>query len=157
VTAEIVFDDEVMLAGWRDSSDKGQWVRLWLDHDSVLHPFAGFNRRKGDQPGDYFACAFVATTEPGSGESIDRPNQRKESQRAWLMINSQRFRQWLEERCEYTAVLERKGRRWDPETVKSYVKWKLKIESLSELDKHNGALERFDREFREPFVHWADR
>lgn len=156
-TAGIIYDDECMLAGWGDTSDKGQWVRLWLDADASLHPFAGYKRRGASEAGDYFAAAFVLTTEPGGPAEAVQSRGRKPSQHAFLLIGSSRFRQWMEERNAYTKTLEKKGRRWDPETIKRYVKYRLQIESLSELDRGEDVLRRFNSEFREPFMLWSDR
>lgn len=158
------YDGPVMLAGWGDSSDKGQWVRWWLDEESALHPFAGFTRRSGMGLGKFFAAVVALTVEPGGclqdahetgGDK--QPAPRKLSADAHLIVTSQRFGQWLEEKCEYTTRLHEEGRKWDAQTAKKYVKWKLKVESLSDLDRIEEKAEQFHKEFRIPYSKWNGR
>lgn len=58
-TGEEVMMLECMLADWKDSSSVGQAFKFWLDHESTLHPFAGFKRRKASEPGDLFTLTLV--------------------------------------------------------------------------------------------------
>ncbi len=154
------YESDVMLAGWGDTSDKGQWVRFWLDEEAGLHPFSGFHRRTSGVVGQLFAAAINITTEP-NGHPGDVPQSKNKgrtlSQMAFLTITQARFKQWLEEKSEFTRKLHAQGRTWDANTVKAYVKWVLKIESLGDLDRVTEAAERFQKEFEQPFNKWSGR
>lgn len=41
---QMIYEDEVMLAGWNDSQQKGHTVKLWLCNDNMGHPFEGISR-----------------------------------------------------------------------------------------------------------------
>lgn len=158
------YSGDVMLAGWGDSHDKGQWVRFWLDPEASLHPFAGFTRRSTSSVGQLFAAAIVITIEPGGGLQVSEDaaagddhggnRVRRLSSDAHLMVTGNFFRQWLEEKSDFTEALHRKGRTWDAVTSKKYVKWVLGIESLSDLDRMSDKADRFHKEFRIPFSKW---
>lgn len=157
------YTGDLMLAGWGDSSSKGQWASYWIDEDSNLHPFAGFTRRSTGVVGQTFAAAFVILTEPGgnidasapAGRSIQAP--RKLSADAHLMITGPFFRQWLEEKSEYTQALHQKGQTWTAETARRYVKWLLGIESLADLDRMAEKATMFHEKIRRPFAKWNGR
>jgi hypothetical protein len=157
-----IYDGEIMLAGWGDT-ERGQSVKFWLDNEASLHPFAGLRRRAGKELGQFFAVAMTLVDDSG-GPAVDRdiedtmtrPGQKRRSlsQDAYLIITSDRFCQFLREKCEYTAVLDRKGRAWDGPTAKNYVKWRLSIESLGDLDRSADAAKRFHEEIRIPYSRW---
>lgn len=152
---------EAMLCAWGDTSNHGQWFRLWLDDEASHHPFGGYKRRSDKNLGDLFVGVFVLTTEPGGAAVTDAEHEQdakrknfRPSQKAHLLIGDSFFMAWLKEKSDFTTKLDAKGRSWDKETAKSYVKWALKIESLSDLDRNDDALRRFNERFQLPYAKW---
>ena len=154
---------DIMLAGGGETFDKGQWITLWIDEDSSLHPFAGFTRRSAGAVGQKFAAVFVVTAEPGGdAEPVTAAVQsagsvRKLSQDAYLIVTGGFFCQWLEEKSEWTEKLHKAGRVWNADTAKSYVKHMLDIESLSDLDRDAEKAKLFHELVRKPFSQWRGR
>lgn len=160
---DAAYDGEVMLQAWTDS-DRGRSVKFWLDEESHTHNFAGFNKRTSKEPGSMFAAVLVLLQDDGSvldekREEAVTDKRKKFSSQAHLMVTSPLFIQYLIERCGHTQVLERKGLSWTPDRAKQYVKTKLGIESLSDLDRDEVALAKFHEQIRKPYSRFtgADR
>lgn len=155
-----VYSGAVMLCAWADSSTKGLSVKFWLDDEASHHPFAGYSRRTADKLGDHFAAVICLATDDGAaidGIEHKEPKRRPFSSSVHLMVTSDKFVQWLNEKSEYTAALHKKGRRWDGQEAKRYVKWKLGVESLADLDTHPDKAKRFHEEIRKPFLKFTGR
>jgi hypothetical protein len=160
-TGVFVYQDDVMLAGWGESHDKGQWVRFWLDEEADRHPFAGLSRRQTQELGQFLMVVLVAIDDEGKPVDLDmedkliaiatHPKRRSLAQDAHLIIYGVQFQQWLREKNPHTAHQER---RWDGEDAKRWVKRFLGIESLSDLDRNAYAAQRFHKEIRIPFSQW---
>lgn len=163
--SNIVYSSDGMLAGWGDSHDKGQWVKFWLDEEADRHPFAGYRRRHGQELGQFFMVALVLLDSEGNAidptaehlaeAAAESRKGRTISQQAHLMITGSMFVQYLREKSSWTKTLIRQGREWDADLARRYVKWFLKIESLSDLDRYPEKEARFHREIREPFSKWS--
>lgn len=161
----LVYGSDLMLAGWGDTSDKGQWVRFWLDEEADRHPFAGFRRRAGKELGQFFMLALVLLDTDGQPidphavaitEAAAAPKKgRTFAQSAHLMITGNLFVQYLREKSDWTGKLRKKGQEWTPELARRYVKYVLGIESLSDLDRFPEKVALFHREIREPFSKWS--
>lgn len=111
-----------------------------------------------------FAAVLVLLQDDGSvldekREEAVTDKRKKFSSQAHLMVTSPLFIQYLTERCGHTQVLERKGLSWTPDRAKQYVKTKLGIESLSDLDRDEVALAKFHEQIRKPYSRFtgADR
>lgn len=164
-TQRIVYADGGMLAGWGESHDKGQWLKFWLDEEADRHPFAGCRRRSSAETGQMFMLAAVLLDtdgrpiDPGQERRMEihetHPKQRSPSQSIYLMVTGHRFVQYLKEKSDWTKRLARAGREWTPDLAKSYVKFRLKIESLSDLDRNPEKLKEFHQIIRRPFEKWA--
>ena len=154
-TGEMIYADQAMLAAWGDTPS-GQTVRLWLDEDSALHPFAGSRKRQGKDPGSVFQLVMVELAEDEQPvdqvqRSVVEHARKKQtlSQQAHLMISSPMFVQYLKETRPGLV------KNWDADTARAYVKTILKIESLSDLDRHKGFADRFHEQVRKPYARWG--
>lgn len=157
---EMIYEDEVMLAGWNDSQTTGHTVKLWLVSDTLGHPFEGFERHK-----DRFAISLVELDddqEPIDQEMRDkvessgkRPSERL-SYVAAMLCKNEGFWEWIghDERIKQRI---REGEA-DPlnleEEARQWILRGLSIGSRSELDKDPVLAERFHNEIRRPFLMW---
>lgn len=92
----------------------------------------------------------VDQDDQASAEGVARPRrQQKLSSAAHLIIQGHLFAQFCSEQGWPSP---RKG--WTPETARRFVKWKLGLESLSDLDRDDGKAQRFHAEFRKPYLAW---
>lgn len=151
---QAIYDSEVMLAGWSES-DRGRMLKLWLDEHGGQHPFSGLNARTAKEPGQLFGAVFVLITD--DGQAVDQEvedrlggKRRKLSSDAHLIVTGPLFAQFLSERYELPARLRAQG--WTADIAKRFVKHRLGIESLSDLDRNEAAATRFHEEFRKPFA-----
>lgn len=156
------YDGEAMLRAWGDT-EKGQTVGFWLDNEAAQHPFAGLTRRTPTVVGQLFAGAFVILDCDGSPVDVEAQaaledssasRGRKLSSQAHLIITGQRFCQYLEETSGWTAKLRATGRSWTPEQARLYVKWRIEVESLSDLDRDAKKATAFHELIRKPFALW---
>lgn len=184
-TGEMVYHDQVMLAAWGDNSTHGQHFKLWLDEDSAQHPFAGYERRKAQNPGDLFAVGLVELNDDDTaidqtarekleGAVAGQPNGGAPSggasrvqtpaapKAAGSGYKAKKFSSSVH--LMVTGALfvrwlretrPKVVKEWTPELAKRYVKQLLEVESLSELDRNPKAAERFHRDIRRPFEKWA--
>ena len=163
-TGRIVYDGELMLAGWNDSSDKGQWVSFWLEENATIHPFHGFSRRTTEKLGCLFAVEIVVDNGPTARGGLGRRHapmepraKRPLSSTAHLLVTGQRFVQFLTEKSKDTKIIEANGAAWTPERAKKYVKKLIGLESLSELDYNPGKAEAFREQIIKPYERWSGR
>lgn len=145
---EIRVNTEVMLKGWTESATGGQQFSLWLDNESTLHPFAGCQHRKREEPGEMFKISLLElqdddTPEPQEG----RIRTRTKSQDAHLLVTGSMFVQFLRETKGSMA-------QWDSGKSKQYVKSKLGIESLSMLDRMPDKAKEYDEKIIKPYEQW---
>jgi hypothetical protein len=155
-TGELIFNGEVMLAGWNDTSFQGQTIKLWIDEESTRHPFAGYIRRSGKAVGSIFQSVLVEVSEDDTPvdqhaeKNLEDAHARKKkafSSSAHLMVTSAKFVQYVRETQNCTGTV-------DPEYAKKWVKWRVGIESLSDLDRDPMALKRFREVIQRPFARW---
>jgi len=154
-----VYDDMVQLAGWADT-ERGKTGRFWLDEEAERHPFAGYKKRNAKEPGSLFGFVLVQLTDDhkpvdqdalASAEALQQPpGKRKLSAEAHLMVTSHWFVQYLKER-----VKQPRSGPWTAESARRWVKWKIQIESLSDLDRSEEKAHRFHEEIRKPFAKWS--
>jgi hypothetical protein len=156
-TGEELWSGETMLAAWGDSSTTGQSIKLWLDEETERHPFAGCARRKGQVPGDFFAVVLAELDDdenPVHQGARDRAEahhskHRTFSQSAHLLIARGSFLAWLREIRNIASPT--------PESARVWVKRLVGIESLSDLDRNQGARERFRELVQHPYAQWAEQ
>lgn len=155
---EVVFNGEAMFAGWSDTSSKGQIVKFWLDDEATAHQFAGFRARGPDGIGTIFGVVLVELGDDNA--PVDQVAEkaviegRARAKRAFsssvhLMVTSEKFVQWVRE----TAKL-KPGIELTPEVSKRWVKHKLGIEHLSDLDRDPEKLRLFHEKIRRPYARW---
>lgn len=167
-SGEIVYAGGAWLAGWGDSSDKGMWVRFWLDEEADRHPFAGCNKRSQEHPlGTMFMAAMVALDDAGQpidpakehlAGAVETPRKgRTLSQMAHLIITGPRFCQYLREReAEYTPRVVAKHGGWTPDLARRYVvRVVLGAESLTVVDHDQEKAKIFHERVRIPFSRWS--
>lgn len=158
---DAAYDSELMFMGWSDS-DRGRTVKFFLDEFADTHPFCGFEKRSTKTPGSIFAAVLVLLQDDGTvldekKEEAVTGKRRRFSADAHLMVTSPLFIQYLTERCGHTQVLEKRGLSWTPALAKQYVKTKLGIESLSDLDRDAAALAKFHETIRIPYSKFTGR
>lgn len=154
------YDDELQLMGWADTSgSSGRTVKFWLDEEADRHPFAGYDKRTTSKPGSLFSMLLVQLAD--NGHPVDQADQaaaegagrtrgkQKLSSAAHLIITQPLFVQFCAETFPKTP---RGG--WTPETTKRFVKWRLGIESLSDLDRDEAKAQDFHSVFRKPYLAW---
>ena len=154
-TKQMVYQDEVMLAGWNDSQSSGHTVKFWLATDAMGHPFEGFDRKT-----DSF---YVSLVELDDDETTVNQNLRNRleskgkspSQRlsyvAAMLCKNEDFWRWSgiqQGWPEDAAYGEQEAREW--------MLLQLEIESRSELDKDPDKAALFHEIIRKPFVEWSD-
>lgn len=140
---------EVMLKGWTESATGGQQVSLWLDNEAALHPFAGCRARKRDEPGEMFKLSLVEideVEEPVQQEG--RTRTRTISQQAHLLVTGGMYVRFLKETKSHVR------NDWDGTLSKQYVKHRLDIESLSDLDKLPAKAQEYQEQIVKPFERW---
>lgn len=153
-----IYTGELMLAGWGDGSDRGQWATFWIEEHDDMHPFAGLRGRQGKEPGEMLMMVLVELDE--DQEEIDqqargrveRSGQRLSQYAHLLATSSPMFLQFLRERVR------RPGQDdvvWTADLARKYIKWKCGVESLSELDRDAAAAARFTDLVRKPFAKWS--
>lgn len=154
LTQQITYDDTVQLAAWT-TSNSGHSVKFWLDELASTHPFAGFIKRTAKQPGSMFTMVLAEIPEdPVADTEEDGPKRRRLSAQAHLIVTSALFVQYLTERPP--RVLPIAGDP-TPESVRAWVKRRLGIESLSDLDHLEDRAEAFHRYIRRPFLEWQGK
>lgn len=165
-TQVVTYDADFMLAGWGESSSKGQWVSFWLDEESSHHPFAGFRRRVGTELGRFFMAVLVALDEEGKAVDLTAEQRvinatsngrshRRLSQDAHLIVTGNLFIQWLREKTNATEKLEAQGKDWTPTLAKQWAREKLGVESFTEIDINEEKAQLFHKIIRRPFADWA--
>lgn len=160
------YDGELMLCGWADS-ERGKTVKFWLDEEADRHPFAGYGKRSSSTPGSLFMGAFALLSDEGKAIDVDQEGVadgrgRRLSSQVHLMITSDMFVRFMNERSQKTETLQKRGLTWasmhnGEMMTKAYVKSFLKIESLSDLDRDTTKAELFHRVFRIPYAKWAGK
>jgi len=155
----LLYEDEVMLAGWNDSQTNGHTAKFWLCGDLLGHPFDGICRK---QP------LIISLVELDDDEEIidqkvrdrvekqsTRPSERPSYAAAMLCKNEgfwtwighdERVKQRLREEPDLAMDMEDVAREWLCRA--------MEIESRSELDKSEVLAEKFHNQIRKPFVAW---
>lgn len=156
---QVVLNGEVMFAGWSDTSSKGQIVKFWLDDEASTHPFAGFRPRGRDGIGTIFGVALVEMTdddkpvdqvaEKSLAEAHGKPRKRGLSQDAHFMIINEKFIQYVRE-----TVNLKPGTEVNAELARRWVKHRLQIESLGDLDHNPEKAKLFHQVIRRPYARW---
>lgn len=167
-TGQVAYQGGLWLAGWGDTSDRGMWVRFWIDEESERHPFASFNRRSADNPlGTMFMAVLVAMDDAGQpidptrehlAGAVEAPRKgRTASQWAHLIITGPKFCQWLREKeAEFTPKINERYGGWTPELARRYVvRHVLQSESLTVIDHDPEKLKIWHEKIRIPFNQWA--
>lgn len=149
----VVYDGEIMLAGWADNSRKGQTVRLWLDEEATTHPFSGYEKS------NRFVAVFVQLTDDnkpvdqvaqGRAEAVEQARgKRKLSAEAHLMITGDAFLRYMQHCVPVIGETP-----WNSYRARRWVKWRLKIPSLADLDSDQKAAHLFHELIRKPFAEW---
>lgn len=159
-----MYMDDVMLAGWGDSHDKGQWVKFWLDEEAERHPFAGLTRKTTASLGQMLIIALVLLDDEGKPidpsvertvEEASRPKSRSLSSQVHLMITGHLFVQYMREKSVWAQKYVAAGNQLTPEVARQHVKAVLKIESLSDLDRFPDKAAQFHKDIRIPFSRWS--
>lgn len=153
----VVYEDEVMLAGWNDSQTTGHTVKLWLCSDKMGHPFEGFTRKV-----DHFAISLVELDddqEPIDQKMRDRverkvPVNERLSYAAAMVCKNPRFWQWCQENGYTLAgnpVI-------DEESAKLWMYMMCNITTRASLDDRErmDAIEKF-QDIRRDFARWDER
>lgn len=169
-----VYLGEMMLANWSDGSIKGQSLKMWIDEEANVHPFAGYDRASRDTTGQMFVAAFWELDDDDTQIDQDRRKrvegahrkQQTTSQVAFMVGRNERFHQYLSEKVSAK-------REWDETNAAQYVRWvccpanyneDLKtmrtgaaemLESRSELDRNPKAANLFHELVRRPFAKWG--
>lgn len=155
----LVYDDEVMLAGWNDSQTTGHTVKFWLAMDQMGHPFEGFERHK-----DVFAISLVELDddqEPINQTTRDKvekagktPSQRV-SYVAAMLCKSPMFHAWL----GHDEWVKQQAREVPADWEDIATRWlyrHLQIDSRSELDSDETKAEKFHNTIRRPYLSWFE-
>lgn len=141
-----IYADEVMLAGWNDSQQKGHTVKFWLCNDNMGHPFEGISRTQE------LAIALAELdddNEPVDQKMRDRvekqgiaPQSRLSVACAGLCRNPE-FWKWCREN-DYTLA---GNQIVDEESAKLWFYLILQIDSRAQLDDpdRTKAIEEFHR------------
>lgn len=148
------YNDELMLAGWGDTSTQGYTVTFWCEPPNVgMHPFQGYTRGL-----DSFMVALVELDD--NEEQIDqqqrervenamRPRRRQTlSQAAAMLCGNPQFWEWIETVDGYQGS--------DSESAAVWMRERLGIESRRELDSDHEKAQMYHEMIRKPFVRWSE-
>lgn len=144
-------NDEVMLKGWSESATGGQQVSLWLDDEASLHPFAGCKHRRRDEPGEMFKLSLIELQDDQTPDPEQREGKvrtRTISQQAHLLVTGSMFVQYMRETKDHIRS------DWDGNLAKQWVKSRLDIESLGDLDKLPAKAQEYREQIVRPFERW---
>lgn len=146
---ELMLNVEVMLKGWTESATGGQQFSLWLDNEASLHPFAGHRHRKREEPGEMFVVKMIEINDDETPvQQEGQVRTRTVSQQAHLLVTGGMFVRYLKETKSHVRS------DWDGQISKLYVKHKLNIESLGDLDKLPHKAREYREEILKPFERW---
>lgn len=157
---EVIFENELMLAGWNDSQTSGHTVRFWIQSDTLGHPFEGFVR------GDQFYLSLVELDDDdvevdqdardkvvGAPDTGQERRKQKLSVACALMCKEELFQTYVFEVSPQHG--DRDSMLVDPEeAARKYVTRTLGINSRSELDRSDVLATQFHDEIRKPFLEW---
>jgi hypothetical protein len=159
---QMIYEDEVMLAGWNDSQQKGHTVKFWLSADHMGHPFEGISRTStliaslvelddDDEPIDQNMRDRVERQGKLPSERVSYVAAMLcKSEGLWEYIKEQG--EWEEAEIGSEADTARVGGYHD--VARYWMLMKLGIKSRAELDKDPELAERFHNEIRRPFLDW---
>jgi hypothetical protein len=149
-TVPTVFEGEMQLMNWGESSANGAWVKFWITPED-LEAFRHLKCKSGRIAGHRVAAVLV---EIGDDE---KPVQQLDPEKAkggalaklaamlgddvefWKFLTHQFS---LEEACE------------SPDNAAEVIREVCEIESRSELDWHTDAANRFHSQIRGPWLKW---
>lgn len=157
-TKQMVYQDEVMLAGWNDSQSNGHTVKLWLATDNMGHPFEGFERTISK-----FYISLIELDDdnemidPVVRERVERAGK-KPSERlsyvAAMLCKNEGYHTMCQE-IDPLGWSEAGGHDDPEEAARQFMLDALGIDSRAELDKSAVLAERFHSEVRRPFMIWS--
>lgn len=150
---QVIYQDEVMLAGWNDSQSTGHTVKFWLCSDVLGHPFEGYTRHD-----NYFVITMVELDD--DQVPIDQKMRDKVESKA--KTPSERLSYVAAMLCKnegfWTYLQENDWEMRDKEDAEAYARQfileTLGIDTRAELDKDPVIAERFHNEIRRPFLMW---
>lgn len=155
----MVYNGQLQLASWAES-ERGQSVRFWLDEEAERHPFAGYDKRTRTEQGSKFALVLVQLTDDnqpvdqvaqGRAEAVEQARgKRKLSAEAHLMVTGDAFLRYM---TMCIPILDGQPP-WTADRARRWVKWRVRIPSLADLDRDEEAAERFHELIRKPFAEW---
>lgn len=154
---KVVFHEEVMFAGYRDSNASGPVMSFLLSDAEHLALFRGMTAAKGGKAGQRFYLTLVpiADDERTDGEPNDAAH-RKLGPLALLAVQWCRdpgFQEW----AGVNWPTELPPRRLTHEECRAVILDVCKIGSRKELDTVPSAAAVFQREFRGPFMTHIER
>jgi hypothetical protein len=157
----VVYDDEAMLASWGEGSEKGLYVKFWLDEEALSHPFAGFQGRAGKNVGNVFCGVFVeidddqSAIDQGARDRLE--NKAKLSSYAYRLARlTPTFLRWLDEKVPKP----RDDFNWSADMAHSFIRVQCSpkpgkpLESLADLDIIPEAAKLFHERVRLPYYAW---
>lgn len=140
---------EVMFAGWQDHHAQGPRIVFWLPDDADLEQFRALTVKKGRTAGHRFMMVLAEIGDDEKPVPEDPMKKRHLSSEAHLLVTGTMFKR-------YVISLRPDATDWDTEKVRRWVKHKIEVESLSELDSDPAAAKRYDAIIRRPFAEWAE-
>lgn len=151
---DLASDVDCILKAWGEAYDRGQWVRFTMDEELDRHPLHGLTARFKEQAGTKIFGVFFEIDD--DEKVIDQRHRRmKPSQYAHLLcFKNELFLMYLSEQVRINNQLRDD---WTGERAKEYVKWKLALESFSQLDRSVAFQEKMYKAIREPFERWRGR
>ena len=151
-SSQMVYADEVMLAGWNDSQQNGHTVKFWLCSDIMGHPFEGISRTE--------ELALSLTELDDDNEPIDqkmrdrveqqstKPSERL-SYAAAMLCKNEDFWEWAAK--DDTMVLAQRPITIEGDAI-AWLYEALSISSRAELDSDPVVAGLFERKIRKPFM-----
>jgi hypothetical protein len=142
----VLYEDQVMLAGWNDSQQNGHTVKLWLCNDGMGHPFEGVSRTQ---------VMLIGLQEIDDDEEVidQKMRERVEKQEviptsrlsyvAAMLCKNPVFWEFINEETEQSGDFLTKGVT-DELGAKEWIYQKCGIRSRAELDVGGQAAVTFD-------------
>lgn len=150
--ADAIFNDEVMLAGWRETHSGGATVTFWLPDSSTLDVFRGMTIRKNNTAGQRLAMCLVEIGDDEKPVEAPKATVGPLCMLALQWCRSPVFYAWIATVDPKWVMTQEHGmnealsRRWLCD--------QLNIESRKELDTSHIAGEMFKSHIRAPFMSW---
>lgn len=156
---QTVFDGEVQLLRWSETSNQGATITLQLSNAADLERFKLMTLAKGKQAGQRLMAAMVEIGE--DEQPVAQPEKQSQEPKAkpgelcimaCTFCADPVFRRWITEVFNPRGVICN-----TEEGAKDFILETCEIDSRKKLDQFSSAAHAFHTEIRKPFLEWKEQ